>query len=127
MFNLVTLTELFLLCCNRPSLTPHEEAIAVSCIQQARGIMSAFVGHDPYKYLYNADPAELCVSKESQQNCLDFICVGFIGVPLFRKITEERVGMKSETFNALSVKYDLNDLSKFAQTMLDKFRPLSIG
>ncbi len=99
---------------NKETLTPAETALIERLLFLIEGDISGYVGYDIF-----TDPG-------ADSAILEYVCLILL-VKLYRRISSEAVGLKSMSFQNLSIDYDLSDdLSPFLVGILDRLRQGSL-
>lgn len=99
---------------NRETLTPQETALVERLLVLIESDISGYCGFDVF-----ADPG-------SDIRVLEYVTLTLL-VKVFNRISHGTVGIKSGTFQNLSIDYDLSDdLSPSLRSMLDRLRQTSL-
>jgi len=110
----ITIPELKLFL-NREILTPHETELAETLLTSVEGVIEAYLEFPVFTE-----------GTESEISTAKFVAIQLL-VRLFNQVSQETTGVKSQSFNGLTVEFDLVDyLTPFLRTLLLRVSRVSL-
>ncbi len=99
--------------------------MVLSTLMHSHGIICAHCNCDPYEI--QPDESEGLDASDIERG-LDGVLLMEVFLPLYRQLSEQRIGTTSESFNNLAIRYtDDFKLSYAAKIILQRYTPCYIG